>query len=128
MASVIPRGARLDPVRISRVTGPSSSRRPEARATTDRAPEANGAVPVRGASVGGKAVAGPLQTVRLPGRDVDVLLPATPGLGAGDAFAKYVDGLSKSGAFPQQAEQLAELGAMKGSAGGGVDARPTVGI
>lgn len=80
-----------------------------------------------GSSVGGKALAGEVQLVRVPGRDVDVILPA------GASFERYIDGIFRSGAFSAQGQnELAALQQMKSKAApsprDGADKRPAVGI
>jgi putative glutamine amidotransferase len=73
-------------------------------------------------SVGGKALAGPVELVRLPGRHVDVMLPR------GADFRTYADALARTGAFAAQAEEISKLQAMTTSAGAPPDQRPVVGI
>jgi gamma-glutamyl-gamma-aminobutyrate hydrolase PuuD len=82
--------------------------------------------PIRGASVatsvGGKAVAGHVELVRIPGRDVDVMLPR------GVDFHGYVSALIKSGAFPAQSAELAKLVEMAATPAPPPDKRPIVGV
>lgn len=81
-------------------------------------------------SVGGKAIVAPgvLHSVRVAGRDVDVLLPT------GTSFSTYVAALQKTGAFAAQTEQLATLATLATLASTTTtaplhnDTRPTVGI
>ncbi len=92
---------------------------------------AQGVVPVAGVggAVGGKAVAGPLVGVRVPGRDVDVLFPSSGTVG--DAtFKTYVERLVKSGAFGEMPPELVELAKKDGATAASAqnDARPTIGI
>jgi putative glutamine amidotransferase len=81
------------------------------------------------AVVGGQLVAAALDVARVPGRTIDVLLPA------GTTLAQYVAALTKSGAFPEQQSHLQTLASLTPSApaasspaGRADDRRPTIGI
>jgi putative glutamine amidotransferase len=81
---------------------------------------------IRGAqgasSVGGRALPGPVRYLRLPGRNVDVMLPANID------FRAYTEALTRSGAFTAQSKQLASLASMSATPAPEGDVRPIVGI
>lgn len=94
----------------------------QATIQTSEAPQGT----VRGAqlasSVAGKALTGPVRYLRLPDRNVDVMLPASVD------FRAWAEALQRSGAFTDQSQQLAILEAMPATPAPEGDARPTVGI
>jgi putative glutamine amidotransferase len=120
------------PVRTTALTTPPSTTATATTSTPTEAPNkpqtnAPAANVVAGA-VGGKALSGATVAVRVAGRDVDVLFPAS---GAkGDAtFATYLDRLVQSGAFKDQHEQLATLKLASTTTGApAVDKRPVIGV
>lgn len=104
------------------------------RETNENKRVAAPAAKVVAGAVGGRAIGGATVAVRIPGRDVDVLFPASGN--KGDAtFRAYVDRLLQSGAFTAQQEHLDALQSLAGKTTTSahpservVDKRPTIGI
>lgn len=128
-----------DPTRALRTTtAPSTSNTSTTSTSTTSTPATTTNAPVHNAptanvsagAVGGRALAGATVAVRVAGRDVDVLFPAS-GTAGNATFQTYLDRLVQSGAFADQKSEIAALKSMTTTTQSQtpvVDKRPVVGI
>jgi putative glutamine amidotransferase len=124
-ATELPSGMRMSATSRARVRATPST--PVATAPTGDSRSTSTARPVAHAAVGGRLIPGTLHAVRVPGRDVDVLLPH------GTSFGQYVAALQKCGAFTAQDAALITLATNASQTSAtttttAADPRPTVGI